>query len=240
MGRAGVVRSFSSASSEFAQVARGVEIAHHDGERLAVAVLALAQAHDGGFVGGVDGEMESADAFDGHDFAGDEAVDSLRQPDRLRRIGAPSAVDEPELRAAVPAGIGLGVEAAVEWIVVLGLAGGAHFEARHRGLRAVVGDAAGDGEARAAVGAIEKWIAVAAVGGIEQFAQAVGAGGGVGGNAGAHAAEDFAGDDAEPDLSPVGAISRTVTESMRARGGASERRRVRKVSMRCGGDLRSR
>ncbi len=41
-------------------------------------MLALAQAHDGGFVGGIDGEMESADAFDGDDFAGQEAVDGCR------------------------------------------------------------------------------------------------------------------------------------------------------------------
>ena len=56
--------------SEQADGARRVEIADHDGERLAVAMLALAQAHHGGFVGGIDGEMESANAFDGEDFAG--------------------------------------------------------------------------------------------------------------------------------------------------------------------------
>ena len=102
-----------------------------------------------------------------------------------------------ELRAADPTGVGLCVEAAVGGVVVLGLAVGAHFEARHRGLRAVVGDAAGDGVTRAAVGAVEEGIAVAAVGWSEQFAQAIGTGGGVGGNACGHAAEDFAGDDAE-------------------------------------------
>ena len=37
-------------------------------------MFALAQAHHGGFVGGVDGEVESADAFDGHDVAGNEPV----------------------------------------------------------------------------------------------------------------------------------------------------------------------
>ena len=77
------------------------------------------------------------------------------------------------------------MKAAIGGIVVLRLAGWAHFEARHRGLRAVVGDAARDGEARSAVGAVEERIAVAAVGGIEQLAQTVGAGGRVGGNAGA-------------------------------------------------------
>ena len=94
----------------------------------------------------------------------------------------PSAF-QPELRTASPAGVGLGVEAAVERIVVLGLAGGAHGEARHRGLRPVVGDAAGDGEARAAVGAVEKGITEAAVAGVEKLAEAIRTGGGVGGDA---------------------------------------------------------
>ena len=82
-------------------------------------------------------------------------------------------------------------------IVVLRLAGGAHFEARHRGLRAVVGNAARDGEARAAVGAVEEGIAVAAVARIEQLAQAVRAGGCVGGNAGRDLTVRLAGGDAE-------------------------------------------
>ena len=84
-----------------------------------------------------------------------------------------------------------------EGIVVLGLAGRAHFEARHGGLRAVVGNAARDGEARAAVGAVEEGIAVAAVVGTKQLAQAVSAGGRVGGNAGGDLAARLAGDDAE-------------------------------------------
>ena len=151
---------------------------------------------DGGFVGGVDGEMEAADAFDGEDLAGGEAGDGFGDGvggGNRQAIGG----DEGELRAAVPAGVGLGVKAAVGGVVVLGLAGGAHFEARHGGLRAVVGDAAGDGVTRAAVGAVEEGIAVAAIGGREQLAEAVGAGGGVGGDSGRDAAEDFAGDDAE-------------------------------------------
>ena len=63
--------------SEIAESARGVEIAHHDGERLAVAMLALAETHDGGFIRGVDAQMESADALDGEDLAGEEAVDGF-------------------------------------------------------------------------------------------------------------------------------------------------------------------
>ena len=99
--------------------------------------------------------------------------------------------------AADGACVGLGVEAAVEGVVVLGLAGGTHGEDGHGGLRPVVGDAASDGEARTAVGAVEEGITVAAVGGIEELAETVGTGGGIGRNAGGNLAFDFAGDDAE-------------------------------------------
>jgi hypothetical protein len=64
-------------------------------------------------------------------------------------------------------------------------------------LRTVVGDAAGDGVARAAVGAVEEGIAITSIGGREKFAEAVGTGRGVGGDSCGHAAEDFTCDDAE-------------------------------------------
>ena len=128
--------------------------------------------------------MKAADALDGHDLAGHQAVD--RRSHRIVGRNLCSVWrDQPDARPAHRAGVGLRVEAAVRGIVVLRLAGRAHGEARHRGLRTVVGNAARDGEARAAVGAVQKWIAVAAVVGIEQLAQAVRAGGRVGGNAGA-------------------------------------------------------
>ena len=106
-------------------------------------------------------------------------------------------IDEPDVGAAAPAGVGLGVKTAIERIVVFGLALWAHGEDGHGGLGPVVGDAASDGEAGAAVGAVEEGIAIAAVCRIQQFAKAVRAGGGVGRDAGADAAQDFAGDDTE-------------------------------------------
>ena len=69
-------------------------------------------------------------------------------------------------------------------IVVFGLAGRAHGELGHGGLRPVVRDAARDGEARAAVGAVGEWVAITAVGGVEELTQAVRAGRGIGGDAG--------------------------------------------------------
>ena len=71
------------------------------------------------------------------------------------------------------------MEAAVARVVVFGLALRAHRERLHRGVRAVVGQGFDDAETRAAVGAVGEWITMAAVLGIEDFAQAIRAGGDV-------------------------------------------------------------
>src|SRR5579863_10135180 len=89
------------------------------------------------------------------------------------------------------------MKAAIQWVVILGLAYRAHFEARHRSLRSVVRNAARDREAWAAIGAIQKRIAIAAVRWIEQFPKAVPASRCVRGNARAYLAVDFAGDNSE-------------------------------------------
>ena len=94
-------------------------------------------------------------------------------PDRKLR---PIAIGERHLRPADRAGIGLGVESAVTWIIVLGLTLRAHVKARHRRGGAIVGYARDDGKARATVGAVCERIPIAPVFGIEQLAQAIGTG----------------------------------------------------------------
>ena len=187
-------------------------------------MLAFAKTLDGGGIRGVDAQMESADALDGDDLAGEQAVDGSG----YRSVGTesvlPSGRFEPDARAAIPAGVGLGVKAAVERIVVFGLAGRAHCELRHRGLRPVVGNAARDGEARAAVGAVEEGIAIAAVVRTKSSRRQSAHVAASAGMPVADLAFDLAGDDAKA-VSPTGWRSWTSTESMRARGGASERRR---------------
>ncbi len=100
-----MVRSSDSSSGvSVADCAGGIEIAHHDGQRLAVAMLALAQAHDGGLVGGVHAQMESADAFDGHDLAGHEAIDGGGDGigrRNLRSVGATSHTRGPHTAQAL-------------------------------------------------------------------------------------------------------------------------------------------
>ena len=146
---------------------------------------------------------------------------------------------QPDARTTAPAGIGLRVKAAIERVVVFGLALGAHGKDGHRGLRPVVGNAAGDGEARSAVGAVEKRIAVAAVGGIKQFAKAVGAGGGIGGNAGAYLSEHLAGDDAEAGLTCGSKIASSdgIDARQRRSFGGQTRKEARNAGLR---DLRAR
>jgi len=79
--------------------------------------------------------------------------------------------------AAGRTGVGLGVEAPVGRIVVLGLAGLAHPEIPHGRPRTVIGDIFDDGEPRSAVRAVDEGISVPPVPGIEQLGEAVLAGG---------------------------------------------------------------
>jgi hypothetical protein len=82
---------------------------------------------------------------------------------------------KPQLWPAVRAGHWLGVKAPVARVIVLGLALRAERKACHGRVGPVVRDIADNAEARAAVGAVDEWIAVAAVRRVEKLAPAVGA-----------------------------------------------------------------
>ena len=84
------------------------------------------------------------------------------------------------MRPAIKAGIGLCVKATVEWIGILCGAGGAHGETVHRGSRSVIRQRPDDGKAWAAVGAVDKRVVIALIGGVEQLAQAIVTGGDIG------------------------------------------------------------
>lgn len=157
----------------------GGEIADHEGEGLIAAGLALAETVDGGVVKGMAGEVEATEAADGADLALGEALEG--EGERVTRGGGM----ELELGTALGAGDGLGVEASVGGVVVLGLAGGAEGEGGEGGGGAIVGELVDDGVAGAAVGAVEEGVVEAAVGGGEEFVAASGAEGEVGGEVGA-------------------------------------------------------
>ena len=84
------------------------------------------------------------------------------------------------MRPAIKAGIGLRVKTPVEWVGILRGAGGAHGKTIHRGGRSVIGQRANDGKARSAIGAVDKRVVIAPIGGVEQLAQTIIAGGDIG------------------------------------------------------------
>ena len=161
--------SASSAASSTTSAVRRGDVGHHQRERLVLAVLARAQRRDRGLVVGAAGEVVAAEALDRHDRA--VAQQRRRGGDRVRGPPAGAPVRR-RARPARRARVRLGVEAPVARVVVLGPAGRAHREARHRRQRAVVGDALHDREARPAVGAVRERVAVAPVGRVAQLAQA--------------------------------------------------------------------
>ena len=89
------------------------------------------------------------------------------------------------------------MEAPVQRVVVLPLAGRAHGELRHGGLWPVIRNAARNGEARPAVGAVQERISIAAVVGVQQFPLAIRAGGRIRGNSRADPAHNLTGNDME-------------------------------------------
>ena len=86
------------------------------------------------------------------------------------------------MRPAIRTGNWLGVEAPVKGVRIFCQAGRAHFELPHRGFWPVIRNICDDGEAGAAVGAVNEGITVAPVMRVEQFCQAIRADADVRGN----------------------------------------------------------
>ena len=170
--------------------------AHHNGKWFVAAAFATAQFAHRLFVGGVACQVESAQALDGDDAAAgqqlnaalDDSVAGLAcgTDGRCRgRIPARIAVHSlapRNMRPALKAGIGLRMKAPVERVSILCGAGGAHRKVIHRRGRSVIGQRADDGKARPAVGAVDKRIVIAPIGGVEQLTQAIVTGGDIGRN----------------------------------------------------------
>ena len=113
-------------------------------------------------------EVEAAESLHREDPAFLQELDSIA--DRIIRFdGFARIFPEHELRTADRAGVRLSVETPVERITVLLQTLGAHFERRHRGLRAVVRQMPGDGEAGTAVRAVGERVTVATVAGREHI-----------------------------------------------------------------------
>ncbi len=171
-------KEFAGCIIEDAEAVNVLNTAKHDGKRLFDAALPCAEQLNGGFRAGIAGEMKPAEALYGNDAILLEQANGFAQRfGHVERHTIGRA--EQQLRPTIPAGVWLRVETAIGGIVILSLAGGAHLESGHGSTRAVVGNIANDGEARAAIGAIDKGITETAVAGIHHFAQAIGAHGDV-------------------------------------------------------------
>jgi hypothetical protein len=131
--------------------------------------------------------MDATHAFDGDDLPGADAQCGFGDG-VVCRYGLPAFIVQTQTRAARRAGIGLGMETARGGVVVFGPACQALHELCHAGVGAVIGESGGDRVARATVDAVDEGVAVAAVGGIEQFRQAVRADRRVGRDAGLYLA----------------------------------------------------
>ena len=117
--------------------------------------------------------MHAAEALDGHDLSGLEHLPRGVQRRLVAVRTLPPGVHEEQVGPADRAAVRLGVVAAVFDVVVFPCTVGAHGEAAHGGQRAVVRHVPHDGEARAAVGAVDEGIAVTPVLRVQQLAAAV-------------------------------------------------------------------
>ena len=165
--------------AEGLRVANG---AHHDGERLAAAPLASAKLAHRVIILRAAGQMEAPEPLDGNDAPvyqqlgaplDDRIAFLARRPARRRTRRAAPVLAPRDVGPAGKAGVRLGVEPAVGGVGIFGGAFRAHGEGVHRGRRPVIGQRADDGEARAAVGAVDEGVVIASVGGVEEFPQTV-------------------------------------------------------------------
>jgi hypothetical protein len=119
-------------------------------------MLALPQTCDRRRVAGIDQKLKSTDSLQRDDFATQQGFRCFRN----RAL---------QLRSTDRAGIRLGMEAAVDGILVLCTALRAEHKVAHRRIRAVVGDIDDDRVAWAAARAVCEGILIAPVARIEEF-----------------------------------------------------------------------
>jgi hypothetical protein len=116
--------------------------------------------------------MVAAQALDCADLAIKHRLGKV--PNRVaRRKRIATAVQNAQLRPTRWAAGRLRVKATIGRVVILGLAGRAHRKTGHRRAGSIIRRSCDNCQARPAIGAVEKWIPVPSVTGIEQFGQAI-------------------------------------------------------------------
>ncbi len=124
--RRGTLQQCFVGQGDEAIAAHDVQVARHQCERLALAMLALSQPRDRGLVGGVAGELEPAQALEGDDLPAlherGDRVDGIQRGKGIDGDGCGVSAFEPGAGPAGVAGDRLGVKAPVVRVVVFAAA----------------------------------------------------------------------------------------------------------------------
>ena len=155
--------------AHFAELPGAAEIAAHEGEGLLIPLLAPPEPPHGLRVLDAAGQMHAAEALDGRDPAVLQQRAGGGQRGLVPLGAPPLRVDKKQVRPADRTAVRLGVVAAVFNVVIFPFAVRAHGEAPHGGQRPIVGHVPHDGEARAAVGAVDEGVAVSPVLRVQQL-----------------------------------------------------------------------
>src|SRR6218665_1946905 len=159
MGRAGEHSKFALMGVTLNVAPRRFQGRRHDGKRLGIAAFAATQQVDSRTIPSIGGEMKTANTFDRHDLARSQSLNDRRHGS-ITLFYITCGPRQGELWTTGGAGIWLCMEATIARVFILAQAMGAHREARHGGLGAIIGQCADQGKARAAVGAIDERIAI--------------------------------------------------------------------------------
>ncbi|MNZ78973.1 hypothetical protein D3C78_975660 [compost metagenome] len=140
--------------------------AHHHRQRLAFATLERSQSGNTLFIAGITDQVITPHPFERNQrprlqSAGGSLQRILVLGQHIAAAAAPA-----EMGPALGAAHRLGVVASVQRVFIGRRAARAHGKARHGGVGSVVGEAADDGVARAAVGAVGKGVVMVAICGI--------------------------------------------------------------------------
>ena len=170
------------------------KVAYHNGKRFVAAAFAAAKLGYRLLVGSVACQVKSAQTLDGDDTATGQQLNTAvdngvaglargadgRQRGGFARLTAHARFAPRDMRPAIKAGIGLRVKTPVEWVGILRGTLRTHGKTIHRRGRSVIRQRPDDGKARSAVGTVDKRVVIAPIGGVEQLAQTIIAGGDIG------------------------------------------------------------
>ena len=136
-------------------------------------MLTSSQARHCRRISGVAHQVIATDTLDGDNSSGPELVQRGVQSRFLYGTGCLPATFEFQLRATGRARNGFCVKTAVAGIGVLGQAFSAELEARHAGVRTIVGQIVYQRVARTALSAVNERVLIAAITGIILFCRAI-------------------------------------------------------------------